>query len=209
MFVGVANDDSSLYILVKTIDLRAQKKVLELGLTMWISAEGNGKRRIGIHYPIGIEDTDIPVFGNDPPAPPSQNQAKKILDALSEMEIILPDEEPVRIPVSESRDVRVAVRDTSEMVVYELRVPLRRDQSPYGIISGGEEQIVIVAETGDIRPMMIRTGSDDGPRRRETTGMIRNKGRQTERPERSPMVRMNPLAEPIKFTANIRLAGVK
>ncbi len=206
MFIGVANDDSSLYILVKTIDLRAQKKVLQLGLTMWIYPVGDPKHRIGIHYPIGIEEPDIPVFGSDPPVPPSKNERGPILDALTEIELILPDEEPIRMPVSESRDVRVAVRDTSEMVVYELRVPLRRSDSSYGIISGGEGRIIIEAETGDIRPPLIKTGSDDGPRRRETTGMLRNKGRRDRSPETSPMTRMNPLAEPIKFTAKVKLA---
>ena len=206
MFIGIANDDSSLYILVKTIDLRAQKKVLQLGMTMWIYSAGNQKHRIGIHYPIGIEEPDIPVFGSDPPAPPEEDRRKSIIDSLSEIELIIPDEEPIRMPVGDSRDVRVAVRDTSEMVVYELRVPLRRSDSSYGIVSGGLGRIVIEAETGDIRPPLIKTGSEDGPRRRETTGMLRNKGRQERSSRTSPMTRMNPLAEPIKFTAKVNLA---
>ncbi len=90
------------------------------------------------------------------------------------------------MPVSESRDVRVAVRDTSEMVVYELRGSARRSDSSYGIISGGEGRIIIEAETGDNQTSVDKNRQRRWPRRRETTGCSATRDAGIEDPKHLP-----------------------
>lgn len=233
MYVGVRNDDEYLYVLVKTVDLRAQMKVLRLGLTLWFSPEGKKTGRLGIRYPIGVEDHGIPLYGEGPPRGLSAEQREKIAESLSEMEILYftplvheqagtpvspcarpheggplgqVQESRVKVERADSCAIRVAVRDTSEVVVYELRVPLKRtDGSPWAVGAAPGDKIVVEAETGNIRPE-LREPSTSEPRRRETTGKIRDRGmqRNRERPGGPPMV--NPLAEPIRFKARVILA---
>ena len=208
MFVGVRNDGEYLYMLVKTVDLRAQIKVLRLGLTLWFGPDRKGGGRLGIRYPIGIEDHGIPQFGAEPLREPTAEQREKLAESLGEMEILGPGQEKwTSVARTDSSGIQVAVRDTSECIVYELRVPLKgKDGSSWAVNAAPGARIIVEAETGDIRPKLLEPGSSE-PRRRETTGMVRDKGRQRDRGERMGPRAMNPLAEPIRFRAHVILAA--
>jgi hypothetical protein len=208
MYVGVRNDDEYLYVLVKTVDLRAQMKVLRLGLTLWLAPEGKKAGRLGIRYPTGIGEHGIPLFGTDSLRGLSGEQRKLVAGSLHEMEIIGPGQENwVKVARDDSCAIHAAVRDTSEVVVYELRVPLKRtDGSPWGVGAAPGDRIIVEAETGDIRPVRKDPERSDGPQQGETTGMIRDKGRQRDRERSGRPPLMNPLTEPVRFKASVILA---
>jgi hypothetical protein len=208
MYVGVRNDDEYLYMLLKTVDLRAQMKVLRIGLTLWIGPDRKGGGRLGIRYPIGIGNHGIPQFGTEPLRETTAEQREKLAESLGKMEILGPGQEKwTSVACTDSSGIQVAVRDTSEVIVYELRMPLKgKDGSSWAVNAAPGAWIIVEAETGDIRPKLFEPGSSE-PRRKETTGMVRDKGRQRDRGERTGPRAMNPLAEPIRFRAHVILAA--
>jgi hypothetical protein len=209
MYVGVRNDDEYLYMLLKTVDLRAQMKVLRMGLTLWFSPERKGGGRLGIRYPIGIGNHGIPLFGAEPMRGLSPEQREKLAESFNKMEILGPEQEKwTRIARADSSAIQVAVRDTSEVIVYELRVPLqRREGSGWAVGAAPGDRIVVEAVTGDIRSEKNEVTRSEETQRRETTGKIRDKGRSRDRGRSMEPFAMNPLAEPIRFRARVSLAS--
>jgi hypothetical protein len=209
MYVGIRNDGKYLYIMLKTVDLRAQTKVLRLGLTLRFTKGEKKTGSLGIRYPLGIEEHGIPLYGMEPMKGLSPEQRKRIQTSLDSLEVLAPgSKEWTTVPLADSLGsggIRVAVRDTSEVIVYELRVPLERTSgSPWGIGAAPGDRIDVEASTSDIRPTH-RLPKSEEPRRRETTGKIRDKGR-SERPPQQQRPVDNPLTEPVKFEARVTLA---
>ncbi len=48
-----SNDNQSLFVQLKMLDVNVQRKVLITGLTLWIDPNGKGKHVLGIEYPQG------------------------------------------------------------------------------------------------------------------------------------------------------------
>jgi hypothetical protein len=53
--MGIANDDSALYISLRTADHTIIRQILSLGFTVWIDSRGGTRERLGFRYPV-VED---------------------------------------------------------------------------------------------------------------------------------------------------------
>jgi len=54
---AIFNDDKNIYFQSKITESIEQNKVLQLGLTLWITNDGRTKKTNGIHYPIGVKNS--------------------------------------------------------------------------------------------------------------------------------------------------------
>lgn len=62
----VTNDTANLYIHLKAIDKLTTRKILDLGFTVWVDAEGKNKKRQSITFPMAKKDRLPPVqFDSD------------------------------------------------------------------------------------------------------------------------------------------------
>jgi hypothetical protein len=218
MYMGFRNDRDNLYIMIKTVDRRAQIKVLRLGLTVWFDPPDPKGKVWGVHYPLGMEHPGISIRGVEAPGELSDVQRKQVAEMLGGFEIREKGVEAgvrVRTQAADSSGygVQAAVRDTSDVIVYELKVPLRGDgRSPYAAIPDAKGRVRLRFETGDIRPERWSSVREDSlrvvdPFGNENSGKIRNKGRseRTGRPRLTPPP--NPITEPIRFQAVVGLAA--
>ncbi len=217
MFIGFKNDEENIYILVKTVDSRSQMKVMRLGLTIRIEPLDHPEKAWGIHFPVGLKNHGIPLHGVESPGKPTQEEQANIKEMLGRMELLGPgagqriETSPMQ-PAGADYGIRVAIRDTSDVIVYELKLPLRGGElQPYSAWSEPGGKIRLRLETGDIRLWEDkRDPLQYDPNRDTTTGKLRDKGRDRERDRennRRMTPRMNPLTEPIHFEAEIFLSG--
>jgi len=216
MFIGFRNDDENIYILVKTVDIRSQTKVMRLGMTVRIEPPDHPKRTWSVHFPVGLEDHGIPLRGNEGPGRIKPEETASIHEMLGRMALLGPgDGERIETsplqPSGVDYGIRAAIRDTSEVIVYELKFPMKGDeQRPYAAWTEPGGKLRLRFETGDIREWEDRKDPlQYDPNRDTTTGKLRDRGRDRERireNERRLPPMMNPLAEPIQFQVQVSLA---
>jgi len=130
--IGALNDDNYLYLRFSTPDRMKQTRIAALGCTVWFDTEGGTKKRLGIHFPIGR---------NRPPAmPPSGHFAgadsvhtqrmRAILDSTrTRIELIGPGEKErttIDRAEAETRGILIATNISKNILVHELRIPLRQ-----------------------------------------------------------------------------------
>ncbi|MHB9030295.1 MAG: hypothetical protein ACYC9O_16135 [Candidatus Latescibacterota bacterium] len=218
MFIGFRNDEENVYILVKTVDSRSQMKVMRLGLTVHIEPADHPEKTWGVRFPVGLKNHGIPLHGAAGPGNPTPEERASMHEMLGRLELLGPEagrrvETAPQQPVGTDYGIRAAIRDTSEVIVYELKFPLRgSEQQPYAAWTGPGGKIRLRFETGDIR---VWEDEKDplqyDPNRDTSTGKLRDRGRDREqdredRRRMPPM--MNPLAEPIQFQVEIILAKI-
>lgn len=216
MFIGFRNDGEDLYLLVKTVDSRSQMKVMRLGLTLYIEPVKHPKKSWAIRFPVGLKRPGIPLYGAEGPGKPTPEDRAHFQEMLGRMELLGPgvdrrvETAPLQ-PVGADYGIRAAIRDTSEVIVYELKIPLSgSEQQPYAAWARPGEKIRLRFETGDIRVWKDeRDPLQYDPNRDTTTGKLRDRGRDREKDRENrrrmpPM--MNPLAEPIQFEIEVLLA---
>ncbi len=218
MYMGFRNDADNLYIMVKTVDRRAQIKVLRLGLTVWFDPPDGKGKAWGVHYPLGMDNPGIPMMGRDTPGDLTAEQRARVTSMLGEMEILEEGEGGKRVRFrtqaadSAGYGIRTAVRDTPELVVCELKVPLRGNGTPpFSVIPGKDGRVRLRFETGDIRPERWASIREDSlqvvdPFGRVSSGRIRNKSKVSRSGKPQLNAPPNPLTEPIRFEAQVELA---
>ncbi len=52
MVYGMTNDENNLYLKLKVIDGRIQRKILMNGLTLWFDTDGKSKKKLGYAFPL-------------------------------------------------------------------------------------------------------------------------------------------------------------
>ena len=52
MVYGMTNDESNLYLKLKVVDGRIQRKILMNGLTLWFDTDGKSKKKLGYAFPL-------------------------------------------------------------------------------------------------------------------------------------------------------------
>ena len=74
------NDKEHLYVRFSTRDRSLQRKLTTHGFTVWFDPEGGKKKRFGIHFPLGIQYGDLPLFKRDREISPEEQ--KKAIQLL-------------------------------------------------------------------------------------------------------------------------------
>jgi hypothetical protein len=131
--VGLVNDDTALYVCLVTKDRVPYTQIVRQGLILWIDPASGKKRAFGIQFPIGgvrpprgMEGPGDTVAPSYTPPPPGGQEAIRILGPKpSDAKDLLMDE---------TGGIRARVGIRGDLLVYELKVPLKRDAAgPYAV----------------------------------------------------------------------------
>jgi hypothetical protein len=173
--IGVKNDEHYLYLCVSSPVREIATQIAMRGFTVWLDPEGKKGKTFGIRCPVG------PTMGTGRPdklgdvARDRDKFMEMVVDRLkgagNVMEILGPGEEnSVRLAAGDATGIEVALGYYDGRVVYELKVPFRRDdEHPYAIGSDGKSRIGIGFETPEIemdRGMAAMRGERAGGGRR-------------------------------------------
>ncbi|MBU1012339.1 MAG: hypothetical protein KKG99_04990 [Bacteroidetes bacterium] len=61
MVYGLSNDENYLYVKLKVVDERNQRKILMNGLVLWFDTEGKAKKKLGYVFPLSNEKARLEI----------------------------------------------------------------------------------------------------------------------------------------------------
>jgi len=202
LFVGFMNDQTYLYVCLKSGDERSPARLMRQGLTVWFDPAGGNKKVLGIKYPIG--------------GPPGGWNSQRMMDQPddtqetrprrlpAELEILRSDSEfPATMTLEQAKKEGLEVKAsvTTGSFMYELRIPLA--------ISEGRT-VAVGAQPNGVVGILFETGKLDMSRMggRPPGGMGGARGGMGGPPGRMSGGRagmMPDIPEPIKIRARIQL----
>ncbi|MBO8130754.1 MAG: hypothetical protein H0Z29_04440 [Candidatus Marinimicrobia bacterium] len=145
---AVANNDSFLYIVLKTNDQKIVRKILMNGLTVWLKRKGLKSAKYGIKYPLGMAQSrkGYDQEGFTPPHGFNRKRNKPKFDInkmikitkkqQTGIEICGPEKDDFIILGFDNKDgIRVSIGTYEDQFVYELRYPIynNTDYSSYSL----------------------------------------------------------------------------
>jgi hypothetical protein len=144
--VGLVNDESNLYILLRTHD-RSLLPQMVRGFTVWFDPYGKKNKTFGVHFPIGGREMGSPPGsgGKGPMEGGKMGSSEELPEELSKLpeeslhqvELIGPDKDErstLAVADAEARGVKVKMALSNGQLTYELQVSLKQDaQHPYAI----------------------------------------------------------------------------
>lgn len=174
--IGLMNDEDLLYIRLSTRDRSIQRQLMALGFTLWFDETGNKGKKLGIHFPLGIQGRQTAMGSSRFSQGADSTQVNTILDAVqTEMELIGPEAgERDKYTVVEAQrfNVLCKVGLAEGNLVYELQFPLHRTGAcPYGILSKPGKSLKIGFATTKMDLSRMRARSDGGSMGRSRGGM--------------------------------------
>jgi hypothetical protein len=128
--VTLFNDSTDMYIRVCSRDRGIQAHVLGMGMTVWFDPGGGKDKSFGIRFPIGRKDIDAPVFAKADTRKPEDFE-NVIEESNNELEIVYPVlDEYYRMLMSaaETHGISAKLHFTKGNLIYELKIPLVRDE---------------------------------------------------------------------------------
>jgi len=159
--LGVVNDASFVYVCVKTSDEATRKKILHLGLSVYLDSSGKEDRAFGVRFPVGRGRgrPDVPITDDAGTA-----SRLDVSAAGAYLEVLGKEESDVgRMSVSEARPIDAALSENDGTLVIELKVPLAFSvDSPHAVESAPGKTIALGLETTE--PKLKRSRSGGGGR---------------------------------------------
>ena len=217
--VSVANDDSHIYVRVRVTDPATMQQVVRGGLFVWFDTRGGEAKAFGVKYPVGTPppnpDADdrggrgtgrsgggagAPPAGrrSGPPPRGGSGRGAPVTDDLmslvpNRLEIHGPKDDDIRsLVLAYATGLSVALSTANNALVYELRVPLKKDADhPFAVgasagatIGIGVQSLKIAATGGGWLPALgqMSGGGMGGGR----PGGGAGGGRPTNAPAREP-----------------------
>jgi hypothetical protein len=163
--VGLLNDERMLYLRLSTRNQAIQRQVLTTGLTVWFDETGGQDEIYGVRFPLPIQNRR-PGLERRPAS--GRDGAKRMdpsdrPDPFSEMsqgdiEITRPEKNEhsmISADHSSPYGIQCRVGNTKGALVYELRVPLIRDENSFHGIAVNKPKIIGIG---------LVTGEDEQPR---------------------------------------------
>ncbi|HXG38247.1 MAG TPA: hypothetical protein VNL36_05710 [Bacteroidota bacterium] len=122
--LGIQHDDEFLYLCFTTSDRQVQFQILAMGMTVWFDPEGKEKHSFGVRFPLGMEAPARML------PRPGQADVDFLGIALQrqrpELELIGPgQEQTMRGTIGQFAGVNVRLGRHQDVLVYELKVPLK------------------------------------------------------------------------------------
>jgi uncharacterized membrane protein YgcG len=175
LFVSFLNDRENLYIGLVASQNPTGARIMRQGLTVWFDPKGGKNRTFGIKYPPGAHFArPSRNFGRDKPEEIAESTPE---DAARELEIVRSEKgESERIGIGQAKDkgLEVKVTSSSELFVYELKIPLLASETrPLAIGAQPGSQISVGLETTAREQNRPREGGRGGT---EGGGMGRRGG---------------------------------
>ncbi len=141
--LGVTNDESNLYLLLKSTNGGVGMQALMGGFTVWFDPTGKKNASFGVRFPMGKMSKDAPWTGKGSDEKPRDRNGPEFLSHLvSEQEqaglnLIGPTKDDghwMWLNAAEDLGVRVKMSVERGLFVYELKVPLaRKSDSAFGV----------------------------------------------------------------------------
>ncbi len=128
MQCAVANDETTLYITARIADKGIQRRMMTLGMTIWLDTLAKNKHKIGIGYPLALDDEQIEKITiaaqkNNQLDPRALDRA--YAELCNEFELVGFVEERIRVSNLASRDMKVATAfDDVGAMICEIKIPL-------------------------------------------------------------------------------------
>ncbi len=164
VIIGLLNDENNLYVRLSSRDRNLQRQLMVLGFTLWFDAKGGRKKTFGIHFPIGMQGSGMQMMRSSGRTNRNEDsdQLRKMLEGSQrEIEILGPGKnESYTMLVVDALvlGINVKINNPKGNLVYELKIPLLRNESqPYGIGTEIAQEIGIGLETGKIDMEQMRS----------------------------------------------------
>jgi hypothetical protein len=220
--VSFLHDENYLFMRLASNDRKIERQILVQGLTVWFEQPGEGNRKTGVHFPVGLPRERRMSMLRRPSGEeketkrdPENGDNGLLEKGLVEIQLWGPGEyEQKTMPSKEmgKHDVAVTIGRTERNLVYELKLPFTQgDMSRFGLLKPGKKGIRVGFQTGDGeqdkgRPMGFQTsnGEDrsEGRRGRGTGGGMR--GGQGDRKGGKPKGQQR--IEPLELWVTLTLA---
>jgi len=214
LIYALAEDEKSFKVLIKAMDEKSVKKLVVLGLTIWVDGTGKNKKQVGIRYPLGLQHS--PGFKEKMAAGGLKNMDReqlsgKGLQMLKDKKVdvigligVLEDNQQMyqydisalNIPIEIQRSV------TSVEVVLEYAIPksiLKKGKK--GMTSIGLEM-----ESIDVQSMMAQRGGGRGGRFGGARGAgMAGRGRGINSAMRDKMEAFQELNQPVMIWSKVEM----
>jgi hypothetical protein len=151
--VGMTNDNEFLYLCLSTNDPELENKIISGGLTLWFQGNDDENNKFGVHYPLGMSDTAMPSFDEnmkpgDRPGDPFKMQGSLLKNQTS-LEIINTNNNKIRVPLKELKDIQIKATLNDGKLVYEMKIPLnQKNTTTYALNANAGSAIKIGIESG-------------------------------------------------------------
>lgn len=209
---GLANDQQSLYLVLVVGDRQVRRQIIMSGLYLWFDPTGEKNKRLGIRYPIGLQDNvdDMkPLFQEHDP----NKMSESFDETVKEMMVIGPhDKSWRRAEVGTVDGIETAAKTDPNALVLEFKVPITNDgQYGYGIGALPGDVIGLGLETPEINleemrgQMRPKPGGSGGGGDWGGTGGGGMEGDYGGR--RPPGGQRPPMPDPIKVWRKVNLAA--
>ncbi|MGE5359700.1 MAG: hypothetical protein ACM3NQ_11845 [Bacteroidales bacterium] len=156
------NDGEFLYLCLTTSDQATRTAIKRQGLTVWFDSEGGKKKDFGVEYPLGLPGMTVVERSGEMGEPSIRDRP---LDADTERLAILGPGKSDRetMGVEEAPGIQAKLGDENGVLVYEMKVPLRKaDGVRYAIGATPDAIIGIGLETPEFQHPQSRTGMSGG-----------------------------------------------
>ncbi len=180
--VGIRNDADYVYLAIVTGDRQTQRLAIMRGFTVWLDSTGGKRKHFGIKYPYGLADSGFPMPGRERGGM-GQGQREQTSESdrdtfarlaeisLKKLEILgRQEEDAITIVRGESHGIEVEVGNNNGTFIYELKIPLQRDDDhPFAIGQLKDGKLGVGFEIAEIdreemREQMGDRGSKSGGR---------------------------------------------
>lgn len=146
--IGIANDDSSLYVCLISEDRRIIREVMKHGMTIWFETGKSDRNRIGLRFPMGTANSRGAFRGFRQAQGDTEAVRRMIEESFETMEILGPGKEdtvPMKTTVAENFGIKLkAVPDMGKFAC-EVKVPFSPiDSTSKYFISGDKNSLITI-----------------------------------------------------------------
>jgi hypothetical protein len=164
--LGVVNDADYLYVCLPVMDAQARMLIERRGLAVWLDKAGGKKNQFGVHFPVyGIADARAGRGRGEGPAGDRQgSDGRGPMGGPIEIGILGPGLGKGRIMLmADARGIEVSLGVYENLLVYELRVPLKRsEEHPYAPDVKPGDTLRVQFETPSVPPGRAPLGGAPG-----------------------------------------------
>ncbi len=148
--LGFTNDAENLYICLSVTDPYKRNQIIMNGLVVWFDPKGGKAKSFGLKFPLGLQPgetpmrPEIPDMRDMPGGFPDEELSPEVSsESWTELEIINPKNQmPLKMKIEEAQGLEVKASAPAGMLIYELKIPLRKTpQTPWAVGAGAGQAV--------------------------------------------------------------------
>jgi hypothetical protein len=169
--INIYNDNDNIYIGIVSSDKTLARKIMMNGFTVWLDRTGSDEKNFGIHFPIGMSDSqpqEMPQMSENQEPPKGMGERggmeENMMRGFNEFEIMGAGGKPEsRIQFVENKGIEVRIGMDKDKFLYELKVPIKiKGDIAYAIGSDTGKVISVGIETGAMSAKSMKKGKPGG-----------------------------------------------